>query len=804
MAAEISSLKKRRVPGFMTLLSSAACEWFLIFLLFIYAAMSYILITFAHYCELKTPCLLCSRLDHVFGKKKPAWYWSLLCNSHREEISSSVSCSVHSKIANVHGMCEECLTPIAMENKSNSETYKLLVGKLWVDIERSVLQHLMLNKQIRLGSSGRRTCSCCNKTWRVKPNNERLLEFTQVGFGASKANVKPPLPRVPGRSRFSRRDSLKRLRDKFTGPISPHSSSPSSSVDTLSHVGYTKLKISSDTESEMLFSEDEDDGNASSRGKNVGKAEKDVRFGWKGVNKTQVDDNVAVNKKINQDFEVKPVNIDQPNLVDLSEHKNVNPLSSESFIEHGLRELNWAESYHKPTELISLEDGPQTPDVGGDSSPKETYNSSVSLLPHMSALSVLSELLSLSSGPLSNNIETISKKAIDVEGTSETEVISETKLKEAASVDDSCSSESKNVNPTNASTKSSEDKKPLGIQTVEQIKVCDSVKPKEVTTSELGFSSKDTSPRAHEKHDKSRKDEESSSQTHPISDTNVRNDSSYESLDENSVSDIEGESIIDRLKRQVNHDQSCMNSLYKELEEERNAAAIAANEAMAMITRLQEEKAALHMEALQYLRMMEEQAEYDMEALERANDILAEKEKELQDLETELEFYRNNFLDESGVPDTQKETSTKNLKSNGNSKSINSSISNFEDEKLYILQCLKKLEEKLHQSPSNGLNSENNKSNENPSQKIESNGTTSDHDKENGCLHGKSDELSVSRGVIEKEIEQLHDRLEALETDRDFLNHASDLLQNGNDGLNLIQEISHQLQELRNMEFTKR
>ncbi|KAF6168234.1 hypothetical protein GIB67_011619 [Kingdonia uniflora] len=82
-----------------------------------------------------------------------------------------------------------------------------------------------------------------------------------------------------------------------------------------------------------------------------------------------------------------------------------------------------------------------------------------------------------------------------------------------------------------------------------------------------------------------------------------------------------------------------MSALYKELEEERNASAIAANEAMAMISRLQEERTSLHLEALQYLRMMEEQAEYDVEALQKANDLPFEMEKDIQDLEVELKFY---------------------------------------------------------------------------------------------------------------------------------------------------------------------
>ncbi|KAJ0079780.1 hypothetical protein Patl1_23252 [Pistacia atlantica] len=122
-----------------------------------------------------------------------------------------------------------------------------------------------------------------------------------------------------------------------------------------------------------------------------------------------------------------------------------------------------------------------------------------------------------------------------------------------------------------------------------------------------------------------------------------RNESGFESLDGSSVSEIEGESVVDRLKRQVEHDKKLLSALYRELEEERNASAVAVNQSMAMITRLQEEKASLHMEALQNLRMMEEQAEYDMEALQKTNDLLAEKEKEIQDLEEELEFYRKKF-----------------------------------------------------------------------------------------------------------------------------------------------------------------
>lgn len=127
-----------------------------------------------------------------------------------------------------------------------------------------------------------------------------------------------------------------------------------------------------------------------------------------------------------------------------------------------------------------------------------------------------------------------------------------------------------------------------------------------------------------------------------------RNESGL-SIDGSIFSDIEGENVVDRLKRQIEHDRKLLGALYKELEEERNASAVATNQAMAMITRLQEEKSALHMEALQCLRMMEEQAEYDVEALQKANDLIADKEKEIKDLEAAVELYREKLGNESLV-----------------------------------------------------------------------------------------------------------------------------------------------------------
>ncbi|XP_075482354.1 putative myosin-binding protein 4 [Primulina tabacum] len=795
MAAEVLSVKKRSSPGFMTLLSSAACEWFLIFLLFVDAAFSYLLTKFAQYCELKTPCPLCSRLDLVSGKKKPGNYWSLLCRNHSEEMSSLVPCSIHNSLADVNGMCEECFMPIIMQQKTNSESYRLLVGKMWVDVERSILQNLMLNKNIQFGSSGRRTCSCCNKIWRAKSNAERLLGFSPVSLGASKANLKPPLPRVPGRSRFSRRDSLKRLREKFSGPM-VHHSALGSSVDTLSHVGYTKLKFSSDSESEVLFSEDDEEGNASCHCKFESKPDYNVPSSLKGP-------------PITQDEKVKPSVLDLPNLLDLSDDKNFSSLSIDTFIEHGLRELDWAEAYNKPSTFVT----PELASLDNDSQPLGVGKGS---------LDVPAE---------TSNTSSFLKQQLNDEGSREKRNTSTVKHIEAVagtSSEDTHSLEPNKKNITDALTGIMENRELSSLESVEPIKACDSDKNEknmkslpQDSTSDAGLSSTDRSPTAHNEHAEFRKPEDSSYQANETS--------QHEYLEGTVDDDIEGKSMLDRLKQQVEQDKIYMDSLYKELEEERNAAAVAANEAMAMITRLQEEKASLHMEALQYLRMMEEQAEYDVEALERANDVIAEKEKELQDLEAELEFYGNNFGDESlGVdkennPGTSRDSRSCNIKkTNGTcNPAMDGSASKFLDEKLYISKCLKKLEKKIHQTQ-NGEKIKNEVGNlphtgeTSISQENEDNGSFEqksiypsngnlDREKDNDFVSGKREKpLENGAYAFEKEIVELQQRLDALETDRDFLKHVSDLLHNGKDGLNLIQEIAHQLQELREVEFNKR
>lgn len=94
------------------------------------------------------------------------------------------------------------------------------------------------------------------------------------------------------------------------------------------------------------------------------------------------------------------------------------------------------------------------------------------------------------------------------------------------------------------------------------------------------------------------------------------------------------------LEHASEEEHAACSALYLELEKERSAAATAADEAMAMILRLQEEKALIEMEARQYHRMIEEKSAYDLEEMNILKEILLRREREKHFLEKEVETYR--------------------------------------------------------------------------------------------------------------------------------------------------------------------
>nr|DAD29042.1 TPA_asm: hypothetical protein HUJ06_030510 [Nelumbo nucifera] len=111
-----------------------------------------------------------------------------------------------------------------------------------------------------------------------------------------------------------------------------------------------------------------------------------------------------------------------------------------------------------------------------------------------------------------------------------------------------------------------------------------------------------------------------------------------------SVARVEVENECIALREALSSQQQTIQELYTELEEERNASASAANEAMSMILRLQREKAEIQMEARQFKRFAEEKMAHDQQELLALEDLLYKREQVIQSLTCEVQAYKHRML----------------------------------------------------------------------------------------------------------------------------------------------------------------
>ncbi|XP_071734813.1 myosin-binding protein 7-like isoform X2 [Rutidosis leptorrhynchoides] len=98
------------------------------------------------------------------------------------------------------------------------------------------------------------------------------------------------------------------------------------------------------------------------------------------------------------------------------------------------------------------------------------------------------------------------------------------------------------------------------------------------------------------------------------------------------------------LREMVNSQQQTIQDLSIELDEERNAASSAANEAMSMILRLQSEKAEVQMEARQFKRFSEERMAHDQQEIMALEDCLYKREQTIEALTYEVHAYKHRML----------------------------------------------------------------------------------------------------------------------------------------------------------------
>ncbi|GAU44822.1 hypothetical protein TSUD_400410 [Trifolium subterraneum] len=818
-----SFVKTKRMGGFTDNLTFAACEWFLIFLL----------------------------LDHILDGEKIEFFHNLFCSNHKSEISSMMLCHIHGKLADGHKMCDDCLLSVTANTKRNTKTHRLLAGKFGV-IGGSAYHSLPLSRDLFTRPKGSRPCSCCGKPWKLEPNGFRSIQLKSPVRAVHKPYI--PLPLPPRQSRLNHRDNVKRIREKTSESEGGRCFHPSVNV------GYTVLRLTSDSESDFQFSDDDD-------ADSIFHERIEARNDMIAQNTSEPHTERATSDS-NLPKTSSPRRVPLPEVI---KHQDGN--------DSGVEDINQSQADQSSSssdlpELISLDVVSSSHAVNREPKSKDNMitDHSENYLPgHLSELMTLDENHILVRESLEKFVDVTQAHDVGLVSEENLKVLKKINIMKDAStqtglmVCDSAPLSPTQENSSNASKFSitTEEREIPGF-VIEQPPSTEVDKVEE---------EKEQSPPSHNTY----LHESNISLVVPINHVHTpethpeATESGLESLDESNMTEIEGESIVDQLKRQIEYDKKCMDDLQKELEEERNASAIAANEAMSMITRLQEEKAALQMEAHQYLRMMEEQAEYDNEEIEKINDLLTEKEKEIQDLEAELEYYHlnSNFTDEPMVDNMHegsRDLKGENVmaqsiclhnvkdtvnnfpdsKSSEESKSRDEVVAGetstlgFEEEKQYISQCLDSLEKKLHQIsteapnvefPSNqqgdynseGSHLDGHEETELSIRKIRtSNGSCDDKD---DAAASATDDCSISIEnndstpvepkssrsrreadliFLENEIADLHDRLEALEFDHDLIEHITNSLQNGNDGKKFIQDIAHQLRELRKIGMRSR
>ncbi|CAN8257024.1 unnamed protein product [Cochlearia groenlandica] len=115
-------------------------------------------------------------------------------------------------------------------------------------------------------------------------------------------------------------------------------------------------------------------------------------------------------------------------------------------------------------------------------------------------------------------------------------------------------------------------------------------------------------------------------------------------LDLSSNAKVQIENECEILRETLKTQQDSIQDLYAELDEERNAASTAANEAMSMILRLQREKADLTMELRQFKRFAEDKMEHDQQEILSLEDLMYKREQTIHALTCEAQAYKHRMM----------------------------------------------------------------------------------------------------------------------------------------------------------------
>lgn len=219
MAAQARARPQIFSRQFWPVLRHAISECCLIIMLVATAVLSYMATRFARMCRLRSPCMLCSRLDRFLHGK--AWFSEeLVCAAHRLEISRLSYCQSHNKLARSDELCNRCLLSCTTSDGKPSNLSNM-------DVKEKV--------KSRSRSRHKQLCFCCSVPFKKTRNSHRLSEAANGRF--------------PG-------DDTSKVRSIAMAGVG-HSSDDDS--DHLPFEGYRKLKVGHDSESEIHISDSDDD-----------------------------------------------------------------------------------------------------------------------------------------------------------------------------------------------------------------------------------------------------------------------------------------------------------------------------------------------------------------------------------------------------------------------------------------------------------------------------------------------------------------------------------------------------------------
>ncbi|KAJ6752776.1 MYOSIN-BINDING PROTEIN 2 [Salix koriyanagi] len=917
---KFATMLQRNTHKLTVILVYAVLEWILIFLLLLNSLFTYLITKFAKYFGLKNPCPWCSRIDHMLepGKNTNSCR-DLVCERHAAEISKLGYCSNHQKLAETQNMCMDCLASRPNHSDQSAGMTRRIAFFTWVSKDA-----------IENGENIVR-CSCCNESINsnvyppyllFKPSWDSL-KYSKKGdlivgeMDDEKNGIYCKEISKPGilAHYADHEDNNEIERDDGEGQQDREEAADEQQM--LSDAGSFGLKDAVESSrSETNFQCDEKEAYIMEResyGMNSiyqGFDDSMIEYCFGKDNSIEII-NLHSERNLGCDFNrLIPVE-----LIDSSTTANYESWSLKEDLAEGIHQNGTTDS----ASHIEMNNEEQTShaevesvDIAMDCCEKSLVSNCTEMKEDSDSME-RKQVMSLEEAQTlflaGNNVDMVETKEPDEfpaheEENNESNLLAEqTKSKDFVELSDFAVNQPQAQESTISPCPQEDHSSVNGNEATLDAPERNGFGPnsRETTTMEEKLVSADNNQEGIN-HDLSSHLESTETEEEKFPETPTSVESAH----------YLHKKLLLFEKRESGNEESLDGSVIK-LEEERSASAIAANQTMAMINRLQEEKAAMQMEALQYQRMMEEQSEYDQEALQLLNELMIKREREKQDLEKELEVYRKKVLDYEAkeklrmmrrikngstrsttssatcsnaedldelsidlnreAKDEDGSSSIENQEGGSNNTSsdgvinlqeialdyvkqisaLDDPLAEFEEERLSILDQLKALEEKLQNLDANedmhseeqsskynargfdesfemstpeenGILNELSKIGDYPERKTVSSMAknllplldAAENETEEGFVFNENVEsefvgmenslapkfdLDGKKLAIEEEVDHVYERLQALEVDREFLNHCMSSMQMGDKGTSLLQEILKHLRDLRGVEL---